>query len=510
MILLTIAELIPYLDRYVAWRESTGFSIRIVTREEIESSSVEGIDLQQRIRNWLRANAVDYHYLLIAANHADIPMRMLTPFNEDPWAHPLFNPFPSDIYYGDLSKPDEESWDIDGDGNYGEMEYIGVGDPGLDEPDIEMELHVGRINTSSGAELEQILPPIWQFESSTDHLYKQRCVAASGIVFYYEGGSTLDGAYLSEYMQDVGVVDSSLSVTLYEAEGDNPSDYGCDLPLTHSNLVSTLASTDAGVFVEFNHGWMDGFARSVWNDANGDGDPQDWEIESEYVLTNGDCPNLNVSHPMVAFLISCLCGNPEADCIAQNLLSTGSVAVLAHTRVAHALRSIAMDRDEPGDGGVDDLFYADLRSYLNDRQVYDHVLGDAVDASRAAYVAEHPGASSYCNAYGHALFGDPTLRHFGREGEIPVSIQDAEGTAAQIALWVPSEHTIRFVLPEAMRTRINVWDLAGRKQQTLYEELASAGHHSIPWNSRNLASGAYVVTLQGNCDARSIRTVVLH
>lgn len=509
IILLTLAELVPYLDSYVAWRESTGFSVRIVTKEEIESSSVLGIDLQQRIRNWLRANAVDYHYLFIVANHVDIPMRILTPFNQDPWNLPLFNPFPSDIYYGDLSKPDEESWDLDGDGNYGEMEYIGVGDPGLDEPDLEMELHVGRINTSSGEELSQILPTIWQFESTTDHVYKKTSVAASGIVFYYEGGSTLDGAYLSEYLQGVGVIDSSLAITLYESEGGNPSDYACDLPLTHGNLVSTLASTNAGVFVEFNHGWMDGFARSVWYDGNGDGDPQDWEIESNYVLTNGDCPDLNVSHPAVAFLISCLCGNPEADCIAQNLLRAGSVAVLAHTRVAHALRSIAADRDEPGDGGVDDLFYSDLCSYLQDRQPYDHVLGDAVDDSRAAYVAEHPGASSYCNAYGHALYGDPTLRHFGREGEIPASIQGGEAIAAQIALWVTSDNTVRFILPEAMSTRINVWDLAGRKQQTLYEELAPAGRHAIPWNARNLSSGAYIVILHGDRCARSVRAVVL-
>ncbi len=509
LIVLTVDRFVPHLEDYVSWRQSTGFRVLVVTKEEILASSVEGVDTQQRIRNWLRTNGTDYHYLLIAAHHSDIPMRILSPWNQDPWGMPLYYPFPSDIYYGDLSKPDEESWDVDGDGLYGEMEYIGGGSTGLDAPDLDMELHVGRINASSQSELQDAVFKIPEFESSSDGTYKLSSVLASGIVFYYDDYSKCDGAYLSEYLQHEGILDSNLAVTLYELEGDNPSDYPCDVPLTHQNLVPTLASEGAGIFLEFNHGWMDGFARTVWNDGNGDGDPQDWELQSEYVLRNQDCSQLSMSNPNVAFLISCLCGNPESDCIAQNLLETACVGVVAHTRVAHAIRSLAADRTEPGDGGVDDLFYYELGAYVGDTEAYDYVLGNAVDASRAHYVALNPGGIAFCNAYGHALYGDPALRHLGREGgttTVPTEPEDA-------TLWstwsVGPDRVVRFSVPLPGRAKIDVWDIAGRRHQRLLEGSVQSGTHSVFWPTGDLAPGMYVLTLKTDRAARSARAVIV-
>jgi hypothetical protein len=509
LMILTVDSFVEHLDDYVAWREATGFRVTAVTKEQILASGVPGVDIQQQIRNWLRANATDYHYLLIAAHHSDIPMRILSPWNQDPWGEPLYYPFPSDIYYGDLSKPDDESWDVDGDGIYGEMEYIGGGSTGLDAPDLDLELHVGRINASSQSELEDALFKIPEFESNSDEGYKLSSVLASGIVFYYDNYSKCDGAYLSEYLQHVGVVDSNRAVTLYEVEGDNPSDYACDVPLTNQNLVSTLASVGAGVFLEFNHGWMDGFARTIWNDGNGDGDPQDWELQSEYVLRNQDCSQLSLSNPNVAFLVSCLCGNPESDCIAQNLLETGSVGVVAHTRVAHAIRSLAADRTEPGDGGVDDLFYYELTAYLGETETYDYVIGDAVDASRAYYVAQNPGGIAFCNAYGHALYGDPALRHLGREGGTTTVPTEPEDVSIWSALSVGSDRLVRFSMPRPGKAEIDVWDIAGRRHQQLFRGHVGSGTHSILWPTQDLAAGMYILTLKTDHTARAARALLL-
>ena len=261
ILILTLDHLIPYLNDYISWRESTGIEVSIITRDEILASPVEGVDLQQRIRNWLRENAADYDYLLIIADHTDIPMRKLSPCNEDPWNNALLYPFQSDLYYGDLSLPDSESWDMDGDGIYGEVFQINEADDGLDAPDFDMELHVGRIKTSSHIRVQRALEKIWKFESNTDQVHKRTPVLGSGILFYYEGGSVLDGGYLSEYMMNEGVYDRSLATTLYEQAGDNPSNYPCTQALTSQNLISALVGSNAGIFMEFNHGWMDGFAQ---------------------------------------------------------------------------------------------------------------------------------------------------------------------------------------------------------------------------------------------------------
>ncbi|TKJ42741.1 hypothetical protein CEE36_06565 [candidate division TA06 bacterium B3_TA06] len=507
MIILTTDDLKPHVNRYVSWRESTGFDVRVVTLEEI-TESTEGVDTQQKIRNWLREHAADYHYLLIIGHHWDIPMRTLTLFNnnDDPFNNPDIAPHPSDIYYGDLSKPDFESWDIDGDGYYGEIEdWEGTGDV-MDEPDLEMELHMGRINTLLAQKISNTLERTWLFEDSKDLTYKKRSVLAAGILFYFSLEDKDDGgAWFMEYLMDSRVLTPSLATTLYEKEGDNPSDYDCDLPLTQDNLVATLANADVGIFVENNHGVSDRFVRCVWYDDNEDGEAQDSELDWPPGLTSGDAPNLNHTNPNVAFLMSCLNGKPETGtCLAQALLNEGSVGVVAHTRAAWG-----SFWEEPGDEGDYDLFYYQLKAYLAENNTYDYVIGDAVSAGRAQYWNQVNWFGDYYNAYGQVLYGDPALRHMGREGTIPTAVAETIAEKTPTALNVNADHVVRFSLPEPTDVRIEVWDAAGRKVQTLLEDHSSAGTHTLSWDSSGLPSGAYFITLRTKAITRTAKAVVI-
>ena len=506
MIILTTDDLKPHVNRYVSWRESTGFEVTVVTLEEI-TESTEGVDTQQKIRNWLREHAADYHYLLIIGHHWDIPMRTLSLFNnnDDPFNNPDIAPHPSDIYYGDLSKPDFESWDIDGDGYYGEIEdWEGTGDV-MDEPDLEMELHVGRINTLLAQKISNILESTWLFEDSKDLIYKKRSVLAAGILFYFSLEDKDDGgAWFMEYLMDSRVLTPSLATTLYEKEGDNPSDYDCDLPLTQDNLVATLANADVGIFVENNHGLSDRFVRCVWYDDNEDGEAQDSELDWPIALENSDCPNLNSSHPNVAFLMSCLNGKPETGtCLAQALLNEGSVGVVAHTRAAWG-----SFWEEPGDEGDYDLFYYQLKAYLAENNTYDYVIGDAVSAGRAQYWNQVNWFGDYYNAYGQVLYGDPALRHMGREGTIP-AVAETIAEKTPTALNVNADHVVRFSLPSPTQVRIEVWDAAGRKVEVLLNDKCDAGVHTIKWNTADLPSGTYFVTLKTNTETLSAKSVVI-
>ncbi|MBD3285127.1 T9SS type A sorting domain-containing protein [candidate division WOR-3 bacterium] len=496
MIILTVEKFLPCLEDYVSWRERTGFNVRVVTKQEIEASSVDGLDLEQRIRNWLRENAAGYNYLFIIAHHWEIPMRILSSFgSEDPYQNSRYYPHPSDIYYGDLSRPDSESWDINGDGYYGQVASNYLEQGSMDIPDLGMELHVGRFNAWEQGFIEDYTERLKTFESSEDSLYKIRSVLAASILFYYSDGK-YDGASIMEDLTNNDILEDLYATRLYEKEGEDPSSFECDYAFTNSALVSALGNNDAGVFVEFNHGSSSRFARCVWYDENEDDYPQDRELEYPLGLSNGDCDDINRDKPNTSFLISCLCGAPDQGYpLSQRLIDYGSVGTVAQTRVAFG----------GGYSGVEGLFYSVLDNYLAKPEGFDYVLGDAVDAGRASYwEQEGPGAAF--NAYGHALYGDPALRHFGRQGS---GVAEDEPVLSPVGLRVDTDYNVRFTLSRPSRTLLEVWDAAGRKVETLFEGTADAGSNVLDWGVSDLSSGSYFITLRTENGLHTTKTVVV-
>ena len=103
-------------------------------------------DLAQQIRNFLRSyyGPWSIKYVFLVGSYAAVPMRYCFPDPDNHWHEPS-NPsvwvgsVPTDVYYADLSLPDSESWDRDGDGFHGEYEQ--------DNPDFLPEVYVGRIPT---------------------------------------------------------------------------------------------------------------------------------------------------------------------------------------------------------------------------------------------------------------------------------------------------------------------------------------------------------------------------
>ena len=134
---------------FIQWKESLGFNIKIVCITDSEINNQQGDDLQAKIRNFLR----EYYpvwgieYVLIVGDHETIPMKYCYP---DPSNHKNTagtvggngGDVPTDYYYADLTSADEDSWDLDGDGYYGEY--------GDDNPDFNAEGSVS--STRRGAD----------------------------------------------------------------------------------------------------------------------------------------------------------------------------------------------------------------------------------------------------------------------------------------------------------------------------------------------------------------------
>lgn len=512
MLILTTAALKDSTSRYSYWRKSTGFDVEVVTKEEIVAAS-EGADVPQKIRNWLRENATDCNYLLIVGHFTDIPMRILSPYINGYTPDADVAPMPSDCYYGDLTAADNASWDSDKDGYYGEMLSAGGFPNPQDAPDFGMELHVGRINNSNPSTVAKILQKTWLFENSTNSTYKQTSVLAGGILWYPNwngsGASGFDAAYYMEYLMNNGIVKAASAKTLYEEDGRMPSAYTPDVPLTQDNLKSTLKNTDAGVFVENNHGWKNSFARCVWATDDGDNVPEDAEFDWPNGLVSSDAFTLNTTNPNVAFLLSCLNGYAEeSNCLAQALLNYGSVAVVAHTRSALGRQGWT----NPSQGGQNGLYYYVLENYLKKSETYDYVLGDAVDAGRLNYYNLESGTSRYINTYEHIIFGDPAIRHMGRSGTLPPlqAVSENVTPLIPVSLTVDRNNRILFSLPTAMNVSVEVWDAAGRRVQTLYQGTAKAGDEVLSWDKSELPRGSYFITLKAENLVRTVKAVVIN
>lgn len=56
--------------------------------------------------------------------------------------------------------------------------------------------------------------------------------------------------------------------------------------------------------------------------------------------------------------------------------------------------------------------------------------------------------------------------------------------------------TIRFSLPAAAEVELSVYDLLGRKVESLLSETRDAGWHSVVWDAGGYASGVYLYRLR--------------
>ncbi|MBD3286225.1 hypothetical protein GF359_06795 [candidate division WOR-3 bacterium] len=506
MIIITTEDLVSLTGSYVSWREKTGFHVIVVTIQEIDAGT-EGADIQEKVRNWLREHVANYQYLLIIGHHWDIPWRTLTLFNDNyapSWMkYDDFYPHPSDLYYSGLSEPDSASWNLDADSYYGETLVMNGSKNPQDAADLEPELYVGRINSSSAEKVSDALQGFVAYDKSMDDAYKGGSVVVGGILGYYTYSDKWDDSYYMEAIMNNGIINRSKAITLYEKEGASPSEFDCDLPYTQSNLISALADNDVGLFIESSHGTEGSILRTVWIDENEDSIPDWGEIESVVGLEKSDAPQLNSSHPNAAVLLSCLCGHPETGtCLAQALLSNGSAGVLACTRVAWGAQD---DWDAPGDGGDYDLCYYYLDNLYNESESYDYVIGDALADARSRYWSECSSIGDFCNAYGYNYYGDPALRLFGREG-----VEENHPRILPTALEIDENSTVRFSIPCSGIVRLVVWDAAGRRIQGLYRGNMTQGQHSISWDTSQLPAGSYFVTLVTQGRTLVAKAVLLH
>ena len=85
----------------------------------------------------------------------------------------------------------------------------------------------------------------------------------------------------------------------------------------------------------------------------------------------------------------------------------------------------------------------------------------------------------------------------------PVGVGGADAGARTLVLYqnvpnpVRTGTTISFRLPRAMEVRLDVYDVAGRRVETLIEGPMPPGLHAVRWDGAGVSSGVYFYRLQG-------------
>ncbi|KYK22235.1 hypothetical protein AYK24_02475 [Thermoplasmatales archaeon SG8-52-4] len=390
---------------FIGWKTLIGYNIKIVNITDTEITSQTGKDLPEKIRNFLRSyyQSWDIEFVLIVGNHATIPMRYCYP---DPTNH-RFDIFdwtsgevPTDYYYADLSSSDDESWDLDGDGYYGE--YV------QDMPDFFPEVYVGRIPTNGKSRITYTLDKIVTFEQDTGD-WKQNALHA-GAFFYFtnegnSGNPAMDGAKLSSYIEND--IMTGWNISHYsEQVGLEKSVYSWPA-LNEAAFINDWRNGQYSIVNWQGHGWTNRVARKVWLTDDGDGIPEANEIDwPDFINTNSD---LDDDFPSIVTAVSCYVGCPEPatggnlgiDLLTDPYLGA-SIGVVASARSPYG------SFDWPNNpGGSDSIIYEFNRFMINDSKKIGEALYDSKYFCNLNYGWTH--YAEYLDMFTFNLFGDPSL-----------------------------------------------------------------------------------------------------
>jgi len=396
-VIITTTSLQSVVSSLVAWKQSIGYTVNVVTTSWI-NSNYSGSDLPEKIRNFLVDKYMEWgiEYVLLVGDIGDVPMRVCYPKANDP-----NEDTPTDYYYADLTG----NWNSDGDSYYGEY--------GEDNVDWVPEVIVGRIPWSDATTVANICQKIVNFEGDTGS-WKDDALLLGAMSNYqnedYSGWDRTDGSTLMELKKDLIQNIGGSSTTMYEKAGLSPCTVPCTAALTHANVVSYWSSGQYGMVNWWAHGSWDAAWRYWWTSDDGDGVPESFEMTWEAFIAVSDCPSLNDQYPSIIFSCSCDNGWPESNNLGKNLLKQGSSSIVASSRISWY--SIGWQDETWGGNASIDYFFFDYML------TQDEKVGDALFDSKVYYLNNFFwwGWQSQQNMFDFNLYGEPALYRPGVPG----------------------------------------------------------------------------------------------
>ncbi|UCC31907.1 MAG: hypothetical protein JSU86_06440, partial [Phycisphaerales bacterium] len=321
-VIITLDTLTSSVVPLVDWETHKGRTVEVVTTSWIDANYT-GYDLAEKMRNFLREKYPSGEWgirdVLLVGHHDDVPMRRTAQKGVG------YRGPETDLYYAELSLPDDQSWDADSDHEYGEDS---------DPIDFYSEVNVGRLSWSDPGTVLHICQKSVAYEQNDDATFK-KSILLLGAYFWDD----TDSAKLMEAKAAQPWMADWTMTRMYEKNADFSSPYPCDYPLLRSNVVSVWGS---GKFSFVNWGGH-GSCNSTY--ILGLGAPA--------FIDSSDCPLLNDDYPSIIFADACSNSSTDCDNIGRAMLKQGGVAFLGATDLAYGVQAW----DDPYDGSSQSLDY---------------------------------------------------------------------------------------------------------------------------------------------------------
>jgi len=311
-VIITMDALTSSIDELVSWESAKGRNVNVVTTSWIDAY-YQGYDLSAKMRAFLLekypADEWGIRDVCLIGDDNDVPMRTTAQGPE------------TDYYYAELSLPDDQSWDHNGNHQYGEDS---------DPIDFEAEVSVGRIPWSDPVTVQSICEKTVAYEQNNDDSFKKN-ILLLGAFFW----SDTDNAVLMEAKVDQPWMTDWTMTRLYEIP---QTTYPCDYNLDYSNVESVWSS---GTF--------------AFVDWAGHGLPEaSYELyPSQPFVDETTCLSLNDAYPAIVFGDSCSNSDTDYLNIGETMLKQGAIGFLGSNKIAYGQPGW----NDPMDGSSQSLDY---------------------------------------------------------------------------------------------------------------------------------------------------------
>lgn len=311
-VIITLDSLTSAVTPLADWESAKGRNVNIVTTSWIDSN-YDGWDLSAKMRAFLLEKYPSSEWgitdVCLIGDVNDVPMRTTAQEPE------------TDYYYAELSLPDSQSWDHNGNHQYGENS---------DPIDFEAEVNVGRIPWSDPDTVQSICEKTVAFEQNTDDSFKKNILLLG--TFFWDD---TDNAVLMEAKVNQPWMSDWTMTRMYEVP---QSTYPCDYNCNYAN-VQSIWSTGSYAFVD----WA------------GHGSPEAaYELYPQQPFVDETtCTSLNDQYPSIVFADSCSNSDTDFLNIGQAMLKQGAIGFLGSNKIAYGQPGW----NDPMDGSSQSLDY---------------------------------------------------------------------------------------------------------------------------------------------------------
>ncbi|TFH26922.1 MAG: hypothetical protein E4G98_06605 [Promethearchaeota archaeon] len=432
-LIITVDSFVEDLQRLANWKSQKGVSAKIITIAEIKAQ-YSGRDTQERIKECIKdfqSNA-NTSWVLLAGDEQHVPSRQAY-IPEVFFAYPQDGDTVScDSYYTDLNN----DWDVNNDGNWGEIYE--------DDFDYHAEIFVGRLSANDTLEMGSLVDNIISYETAPpEGDWIGRALFGGAQLFFSEDWDDDDEPdYLAgDYNRfkhfinaTLNTIDVNLTTTfLGETEGEMPTEYYYDMPISEANLVDALEDGNS-IGVICGHGSPTLMVRTVFTtDFDGDG-LLDWNRSpfngGSLIDIIQSPPLINIASALASdqnklgfyYLGGCSVGtfdSVDGDCLTEFFLKNTAIGCIGGSRVVWG-EDEWFER-EHGGWYSEGLTYRFWEQFMHTRRP-----GQALALAKEDYVSDlqNPAYKNASRPY-YPSWENKTLKQFNLFGdpEVPIWLE---------------------------------------------------------------------------------------